>query len=146
MATFSSVTSSHVLAAIAEHDDRGEAAFLGVYGFTPTPGVTLTHEGRAYDATAILAVAHRYATGRAALPEEMTGGKVAVGTLLSKRGFEVSGGRSAATAPARRAATRTPKAPAAPRTRKAAEPEEPPALCPTCYMALPATGVCDTCA
>jgi hypothetical protein len=144
MATFSSVTPQHVLSAIAEHDDRGAQAFLGVYGFTATPGVTLTHDGRSYDATAILAVAHRYATGRAALPEEMTGGKVAVGTVLSRRGFEVTGGRAAASAPARRTATRT-KAPAAPRARKVSEPEAPPALCPTCYMALPATGVCDTC-
>jgi hypothetical protein len=144
MATFSSVTPQHVLAAIAEHDDRGAQAFLGVYGFAPTPGVTLTHDGRTYDATAILAVAHRYATGRAALPEEMNGGKVAVSTLLTKRGFEVSGGR-AASAPARRTTTRATKAPAAPRVRKAAEPEAPPALCPTCYMALPATGICDTC-
>jgi hypothetical protein len=143
MATFSSVTAQHVLSAIAEHDDRGEQAFLGVYGFSPTASVVLTHEGRPYDATAILAVAHRYATGRAALPEEMAGGKVAVGTLLAKRGFEVSGGRNAAP-PVRRTTTRT-KAPAAPRVRKTAEPETPPALCPTCYMALPATGQCDAC-
>ncbi|WP_418276898.1 hypothetical protein ACNHYB_03015 [Isoptericola jiangsuensis] len=145
MATFSSVTPQHVLSAIAEHDDRGAQAFLGVYGFTPTAGVTLTHEGRSYDATALLAVAHRYATGRAALPEEMTAGKVAVGTILAKRGFEVSGGRPSA--PARRIASRTPSRQAAvPRARKVAEPETPPAMCPTCHMALPGTGVCDTCA
>ncbi|WP_402465559.1 hypothetical protein [Isoptericola aurantiacus] len=140
MATFSSVTRPHVLSAIAEHDDRGAGAFLKLYGFTPTPGVTLTHAGATYDATAILAVAHRYATGRAALPEEMGGGKVAVGTLLGKRGFEVSGARAAA--PARRSPQRAPRAT---RPRQAAEPEKPTPVCPTCFMALPATGVCDSC-
>ncbi|NNU26230.1 hypothetical protein [Isoptericola sediminis] len=139
MATFSSVTRTHVLSAIAEHDDRGAAAFLGVYGFTPTPGVTLTHEGQAYDATALLAVAHRYATGRAALPEEMTGGKVAVGTLLGKRGFDVTGAPSSRTTARRTTASR----PATP--RKAPEPEKPTPVCPSCFMALPATGVCDSC-
>ncbi|MEG3613716.1 hypothetical protein [Isoptericola haloaureus] len=141
MATFSSVTRTHVLSAIAEHDDRGASAFLSVYGFSPTPGVTLTHDGEAYDATAILAVAHRYATGRAALPEEMTGGKVAVGTLLGKRGFDVTGGRPAATS-ARRS---TAKAPRSTTPRKAPEPEKPTPVCPSCFMALPATGVCDSC-
>ncbi|GAA4726687.1 hypothetical protein GCM10023216_16710 [Isoptericola chiayiensis] len=137
MATFSSVTRPHVLSAIAEHDHRGQGAFLKLYGFTPTPGVTLTHEGRTYDATALLAVAHRYATGRAALPEEMTGGKVAVGALLAKRGFEVSGGRAST------AGRSAPKAPRA--TRRAPEPERPTPVCPSCFMALPATGVCDSC-
>ena len=42
----------------------------------------------------------------------------------------------------RRAAT--PKAPAAKRPTKPAD--RPPAICPTCYMALPATGICDYCA
>ncbi|MDO8152602.1 hypothetical protein [Isoptericola sp. b408] len=139
MATFSSVTRPHVLSAIAEHDDRGATAFLRLYGFTPTPGVTLTHEGRTYDATALLAVAHRYATGRAALPEEMTGGKVAVGTLLSKRGFDVTGAPSSRTTARRTTASR----PATP--RKAPEPEKPTPVCPSCFMALPATGVCDSC-
>ncbi|GAA1985308.1 hypothetical protein GCM10009718_23310 [Isoptericola halotolerans] len=141
MATFSSVTRPHVLSALAEHDDRGPVAFLKLYGFTPTPGVTLTYSGTTYDATAILAVAHRYATGRAALPEEMADGKVAVGALLRKRGFEIIGGFDT-TAPSRRAPQR---AAAAPRTRRAQEPEKPTPVCPTCFMALPATGTCDSC-
>lgn len=141
MATFSSVTARHVHAAMAEHDDRGAQAFLRLYGFTPTPGTTVTYEGKSYDATAILAVAHRYATGRAALPEEMGGGKVTVAALLSKRGFEVSGGGSTTTT-ARRAPQRAPR-PATP--RRTQEPEKPTPVCPTCFMALPATGVCDSC-
>jgi hypothetical protein len=36
------------------------------------------------------------------------------------------------------------KPPAAPKPRKREEP--PPAICPTCFMQLPASGRCDTCA
>ncbi|MFV2142875.1 MULTISPECIES: hypothetical protein [Isoptericola] len=138
MATFSSVTRPHVLSAIAEHDDRGPVAFLKLYGFSPTPGTTLQFGGTTYDAMAILAVAHRYATGRAALPEEMEGGKVAVGTLLRKHGFEVDGSGGAPTSRAPRRTTRTTRA-------KAQEPEKPAPVCPTCFMTLPGTGVCDSC-
>lgn len=69
--------------------------------------------------------------------------------------------RTAHFAPARKAATRQPAAPrasrattsraaAAPRTtaKKAAAPkpeEKPVRLCPTCFTAVPATGVCDYC-
>ncbi len=147
VATFSAVTRQHILAAIAEHDDRGRESFLGVYGFTPSPGRTLVHEGRTYDATAILGVAHRYATGRLATPDELEGGKVAVATILSKRGFEATG--ATADAPARtstRASTRTSaRATRTAPARRASEPEKPPAICPTCFMAMPATGVCDSC-
>ncbi len=139
MATFSAVTRQHILAAIAEYDDRGRESFLGVYGFTPSPRHTLTHEGRTYDSTAILGVAHRYATGRLATPEELDAGKVSPGAILRKHGFQASG--PTADAPARRPA-RTPERP---RARRAAEPEKPEAICPTCYMAMPATGVCDNC-
>ncbi|GAA1855080.1 hypothetical protein [Myceligenerans crystallogenes] len=149
MATFAAVTRTHVLAAITEHDDRGAAVFLGAYGFTPTPGITLSHDGRTYDAKAILAVAHRHATGRAALPEELADGKVAVGTLLGRRGFEVSGAAKPAAAGAGSGTTtrRAAKA-AAPRpatTRRAAVEEKPEIICPTCFMALPGSGICDTC-
>ncbi|WP_407317899.1 hypothetical protein UQW22_15045 [Isoptericola halotolerans] len=141
MATFSSVTRPHVLSAIAEHDDRGPVAFLRLYGFSPTPGTTLQFGGTTYDAMAILAVAHRYATGRAALPEEMEGGKVAVGALLRKHGFEVDGS-GGAPAPVRR----SPRSAArASRSAATQEPEKPAPVCPTCYMTLPATGVCDSC-
>ena len=42
----------------------------------------------------------------------------------------------------RAAAVRKPRAEPAPRKREAA----PPAICPTCFMQLPASGRCDTCA
>ncbi|WP_265521189.1 hypothetical protein [Oerskovia flava] len=143
MATFSAVTRQHILAAIAEYDDRGAENFLGVYGFDPSTGYPLVHEGRTYDATAVLGVAHRFATGRVATAEEFAGGVQAAATILRKRGFDVTG-------------PPTPPAPARPRrsspaprtrttTRRAAEPEKPAAICPTCFMVLPATGVCDSC-
>lgn len=148
VATFSSVTARHVLQAIAEHDDRGTENFLGLYGFSPTPGYALVHEGRSYDPAAVLGVAHRYATGRAATAEEFRDGLGAAVALLRRRGFEVTEPAKAA-APARRSAatrtprTTTPRQPAAP--RRPVVVERPTAICPTCSMALPATGVCDSC-
>jgi hypothetical protein len=137
------VTRQHILQAITEYDDRGRESFLGVYGFTPSPGRTLVHDGRTYDATAILGVAHRYATGRLATPDELEGGKVAVATILRKRGFEANG--AAAETPARTLARTSARTTRTAPARRASEPEEPPAICPTCFMALPATGVCDSC-
>lgn len=159
MATFSSVTRQHVLAAIAEHDTRGAEGFLALYGFPPSGG-TLTHEGHAYDARAILGVAHRYATGRLATVEEFHGELHAIG-LLRKRGFDVTEPPSAHRAAPRTTSSRaTPSRsapagsarsaprPRAPQTaaRAAAARDAAPALCPTCSMALPTTGVCDYCA
>ena len=153
VATFSSVTRQHVLAALEEHDARGAEDFLAVYGFEPGTG-TLTHEGRTYDARAILGVAHRYATGRLARQDEFHS-ELQATSLLSRRGFEVSeppSARRAATA----ATTKAPRTPRAPRAPRASTPKAParapkredlpPAICPTCFTALPATGVCDTCA
>ncbi|NUU17241.1 hypothetical protein HP550_08250 [Cellulomonas humilata] len=135
MATFSAVTRQHILQAIAEYDSRGGDDFLGVYGFAPG-GYPLLHEGRSYDSTAILGVAHRYATGRLASADEVgTGGSA----VLRKRGFDVTeppSVRRAPVAPVRRA----------PATRRAtAAPERVAAICPTCAMVLPATGICDDC-
>ena len=110
MATFSSVSRQHVLQAIQEHDDRGADAFLGVYGFEATPGETFSHEGRTYDARAVLAVAHRYATGRAATPEELR--STPTGTLLARRGFEVAGPAARATSATRSSARWTASWPA----------------------------------
>jgi len=143
VATFSSVTSQHLLAAIAEHDERGAEAFLASYGFEPSTDAQILHFGRRYDARAILAVAHLRATGRIATPEEFRSSLEQALTIARRRGFEVSGPTTAT----RRAPSRTtgtaPRKPATP--RKPAEPEKPPAICPTCSMALPATGVCDWC-
>lgn len=144
MATFSSVTPSHVLKALAEHDSRGAEAFLALYGFEPS-GSTLTHEGRGYDARVILAVAHRYATGRLAQPEEFHGVTQAV-LLLRRRGFEVTEPAGARRVPAPAPAAKRTAAQRTTPTRRAPVREERIVLCPTCSMTLPATGVCDYCA
>lgn len=148
MATFSAVTRQHVLQAIAEYDDRGAEAFLGVYGYQRTILDSFEHEGRSYDARAVLGVAHRYATGRLASPEEIQGDRLDPAPILRKRGFEVAGSSAPAAArraPARAAAPRKAAAPKAPSTRRTTEDERPAPVCPTCFMTLPATGVCDTC-
>lgn len=149
MATFSSVTQQHILQALAEYDARGGDQFLDVYGFTPSYDHPLVHDGRSYDTRAVLGVAHRFATGRIATPEEVESGFDGALTILRRRGFTVTEPPSA---PRRMApATRTPRAPRAstatrtPTRAASAAPERAPMICPTCSMVLPATGVCDNC-
>ncbi|HMO12323.1 MAG TPA: hypothetical protein PKB06_12670 [Actinotalea sp.] len=149
MATFSSVQRQHVLQAIAEYDTHGTAAFLDLYGFEPVRGYTVVHEGHSYDCRALLGVAHKYATGRLATPEEFNGGMHAAVAILRKRGFDVTepAGVDRPAAP-RRAAAGSPRTMAstsrAP-VRRSPSAERPAAICPTCFTALPATGVCDAC-
>lgn len=152
MATFSSVSRQHVLLALAEYDERGSDAFLNLYGFAPTPGYALVHEGRPYDVQAVLGVAHRFATGRLATPDAFSSGMANAVAILRKRGFEVTEPAGAV----RLAPVKAPRAPRAPRASapRAARPisarttdarDAPPVLCPTCSMTLPSTGVCDYC-
>jgi hypothetical protein len=143
VATFSAVQRSHILQAIEECDRRGGEDFLGVYGFAPSVGYVLTHEDRTYDSKAILGVAHRYATGRLATSEEFGDGMGAAAELLRKRGFEVSEPAVAAR-PARSVRPRAATPRQAP-VRRVAVPDRPVAMCPTCFIALPATGICDQC-
>ena len=146
MATFSAVTRQHVLQAIAEYDSRGREDFLGVYGYEPSDEYTIQHNGRDYDSQAILGVAHRYATGRLAAAHEFSNGPSGMSAILRKRGFEVTEPRppSRPAAPPAKPARATTT-----RTRTTARPavvDRPVALCPTCSMVLPGTGVCDYCA
>lgn len=149
MATFSAVTRQHILQAIAEYDERGADGFRGVYGFEPATGYPLLHEGRTYDSRAVLGVAHRYATGRLATADEFGDGMASAAALLRRRGFEVTEPAAPARAASTARATRAPRAPKAASgtasTRRTAAPEREAAICPTCSMALPATGVCDYC-
>jgi hypothetical protein len=145
VATFSSVTQQHILQALAEYDARGGEQFLDVYGFAPSDDYPLLHEGRSYDSRAVLGVAHRFATGRLATPQEVESGFHGAVTILRRRGFTVSE-PSSPTRP--RASATTPRASSASRTAPRAvstAPERTPAICPTCSMALPATGICDNC-
>ena len=152
MATFSSVRQQHILQALAEYDARGGEEFLDVYGFTPSDDCPLVHLGRSYDSRAVLGVAHRFATGRIATPEEVESGFDGAVAILRRRGFTVSEPYSAPrrTAPttSRTARATTRRASAASRTPTrgvSTAPERTPTICPTCSMALPATGVCDNC-
>jgi hypothetical protein len=151
VATFSSVTRQHILQAIAEYDARGGEEFLEVYGFGPSRSYTLVHEGRSYDAKAILGVAHRFATGRLATSDELDAGSRAAVAIMRKRGFEVSEPTSASHAtPVRALRTTRPTATRSTVARSAvarstAARETPAAICPTCSMTLPATGICDEC-
>lgn len=137
------MTRLHLLQALAEYDTRGGERFLEVYGFEPSRGYTLVHEGRSYDATAILGVAHRFATGRLATSDEVNGGMRGAVGIMRKRGFEISEPASAARA--RPAPARPSRSTRPPTARPAAARETPAAICPTCSMTLPATGVCDEC-
>ena len=149
VATFSSVTQQHILQALAEYDARGGPEFLDVYGFVPSDDYTLVHDGRSYDSRAVLGVAHRFATGRHATPEEVESGFDVAVTILRRRGFTVS--EPSPASHRRVPATRTPRAPRAsapsrtPTRGARTAPERPPTICPTCSMALPGTGVCDNC-
>ncbi len=144
MATFSSVTRLHVLQALAEYDARGMEEFLEVYGFAPSRDHTLLHEGRSYDARAVLGVAHRFATGRLATSDEVSSGMQGAVAILRKRGFAVSEPASVPrTTPVR--APRGSRTPRTPTVRSVASREAPVAICPTCSMTLPATGICDEC-
>lgn len=138
------MTRQHILRAIEEHDDRGRDAFVGVYGFTPTPGHTFVHEERTYDSKAVLGVAHKYATGVPARAEDLVDAKCDDAAILRKHGFVATAPASAAPAPARKqAAPRRKTVSASP--RKAAVPEPELKICPTCFTALPGTGICDEC-
>jgi len=151
VATFSGVTRQHILQAIAEYDTRGRDDFLGVYGYSATPGYALVHEGSSYDLPAVLGVAHRFATGRVAPSDEVTGSIAAATTILRKRGFEVTEPASTArttstlSSSGARSTARTPRTTAARTPARRSAPEPTPALCPTCSTTLPATGICDFC-
>ncbi|TCN35532.1 hypothetical protein EV644_11595 [Kribbella orskensis] len=88
--TFDVVTRDHVLSALSEYDERGAEEFLARYGFGPAREYLLLHGGRSYDSKAVLGVAHKYATGRAATSSEFSGGVSGAAKVLRQLGFEVT--------------------------------------------------------
>jgi hypothetical protein len=154
---------SHVTAALAECDRLGSREFLSRYSFGRSRAYTLWHGGQEYDPKAILGVAYTHATGRAPTRDEFRGSLSPAMRVLQGLGFDVvvdeeeleqeerrEQARPAVSTPS--AASGTSRAPArtAP-ARKAVKPtrvkpiDVPVKVCPTCYTALPATGVCDYC-
>lgn len=87
-----SVTRQSVLQAIAEYDDLGQAEFLRRRGFGETRNFRLVYQGRFYDSTAIVGVAHGYATGRFVDNSEFSGGLATVADCLCGLGFVVDHG------------------------------------------------------
>jgi hypothetical protein len=159
MPDWSLVGKQHVLAAIAECDRVGSRDFLQRYRFGRARASTVWHRGQEYDSKAILGVALLHATGRAATADDFAGGEEGAVRVLAGLGFDVVVDEEALAAepkprvrkpaPTRAAgATRSPRAAKATKTakpRRTPKPEERVKVCPTCYMALPATGICDTC-
>lgn len=171
MSDWSRVDRSHVLAAIAECDRLGSREFLSRYRFGRAKASTVWHGGQEYDVKAILGMALLHATGRPATKQDFSSGEGAAARLLTGLGFDVAVDEEAIEAEDRALATRAleaetvattssakaarPRKPAAARQPAAPKPvkkvgrpnpvDQPTQLCPTCFMALPLTGICDNC-
>jgi hypothetical protein len=154
MPDWSLVGKQHVLAAIAECDRLGSRDFLQRYRFGRARASTVWHRGQEYDSKAILGVAYLHATGHAATADDFTRGEAGAVDLLQGLGFDVVVDEEALAAEsqprARKASAaakpvRTARASTAAKPRRTTKPEERVKICPTCFMALPATGICDNC-
>jgi hypothetical protein len=148
-----SIDRDHVLTAMDTWDAAGGANYMLVRGGVSTH--VLMHHGKEYDAAAIAGIAHGLATGRTLTPADIPGGSAGASKALTRLGFQVrddsppservrgTGPRSAAprTGTTRAASARSASTP---RPRVAAS-DRPDKLCPRCWIALPATGICDQC-
>jgi len=147
-----SIDRDHVLTAMETWDAAGGANYMLVRGGVSTH--VLLHRGREYDAAAIAGIAHGLATGRTLTPADIPGGSEGASKALTRLGFEIRDDSppraSTARVPGSRASTprasRTPSARSAPtRSPRVAASDRPVTLCPRCFIALPATGICDQC-
>lgn len=132
------VSRSHVLAALNECDNLGSKEFLRRYGFGRAKAYTLWHQGQEYDPQAVLGVAYLLAAGTAARSNELADGMDGAAKVLTDLGFDVVVDEEALAAEKPRRATAAKPKPAAAR-------EATLKVCPTCHMALPASGNCDFC-
>ena len=129
---------SHVVAAMQEHDRLGSKEFLRRYGFGRARSYVVWHQGHEYAAMAILGAAYLHAAGKPATSAELSGGEQDAAKVLIDLGFDVVAEEEAVTT--RR--TSKPRLKPKPSTRKT---EPVVQVCPRCFTALPATGVCDYC-
>lgn len=152
MSLLNSIDRDHVLTAIETWDSAGGSNYMLVRGGVSTH--VLRHLGREYDAAAIAGIAHGLATGRTLAPADIPGGSEGASKMLTRLGFEIrddSPPRAKAPRPSQartrpgssRSSTRA-AAPSTPRPRVAAS-DKPDVLCPRCFIAVPATGICDNC-
>jgi len=137
MVAFSAVTRQHVLAAINEYDEVGQDEFLGRYGFAPSQEHVVRHANQSYDSKVLLGAALGYATGTAATAAEFTSSKTAAAKVLRDLDFDVLSPEKADTV----VVPTTTIANA--RRTNGIEPVV--AICPTCFLALTASGACDNC-
>ncbi|PKH38953.1 hypothetical protein SAMN05192575_103369 [Nocardioides alpinus] len=154
MSLLNSIDRDHVLTAIETWDTAGGGNYMLVRGGVSTH--VLLHLGREYDAAAIAGIAHGLATGRTLTPADIPGGSEGASKALTRLGFEIRDdsppGASKSRLPTANKRTGTPRptrtsraaSPSTPRPRPAAS-DKPDVLCPRCFIAVPATGICDTC-
>lgn len=149
MSLLNSIDRDHVLTAMETWDSAGGSNYLLVRGGVSTH--VLVHGGREYDAPAIAGIAHGLATGRTLAADDIPGGSSGAAKALTRLGFTIrDDSPPGAETPRRTPSGRTSPARSVSATGKRKPPrmaasDRPVALCPTCYLALPATGVCDTC-
>lgn len=154
MSLLNSIDRDHVLTAMDTWDAAGGANYMLVRGGVSTH--VLLHRGREYDAAAIAGIAHGLATGRTLTPADVPGGSAGASKALTRLGFEVRDDSPPSTrvpgtrARTPRASTSSSSSASTPRTtttrpKRVAEVDRPVNLCPTCFIALPATGICDQC-
>jgi hypothetical protein len=145
-----SIDRDHVLTALETWDAAGGSNYMLVRGGVSTH--VLLHHGREYDAAAIAGIAHGLATGRTLTPADIPGGSAGASKALTRLGFDI---RDDSPPTERVPGTRAPRTSSAsprasrstgtPRPSRVAATDRPVNLCPRCFLALPATGICDNC-
>jgi hypothetical protein len=146
-----SIDRDHVLTAMETWDAAGGANYMLVRGGVSTH--VLRHHGKEYDAAAIAGIAHGLATGRTLTPADIPGGSAGASKALARLGFDIrddsppSAPRTprSSTRPRSTSRTSTSRSAAPTRAPRVAASDKPVNLCPRCFIALPATGICDTC-
>ncbi len=153
MSLLNSIDRDHVLTAIETWDAAGGANYMLVRGGVSTH--VLLHLGREYDAAAIAGIAHGLATGRTLTPADIPGGSAGASKALTRLGFEirdesppterVPGTRSSTRSSTSRTRPTAGRNTGTPRPTRVAASDKPDTLCPRCFIAVPATGICDNC-
>ncbi|MER6828973.1 Shedu immune nuclease family protein [Streptosporangium sp. NPDC000563] len=87
--TLDKITRDDVLRSIDEYKLIGQKSFLDKYGYGPSVRYLIAYQGTAYDAKAILGVAHKFSQGKALRPENFSGGQSHTIQTLRNLGFEV---------------------------------------------------------
>jgi len=137
MVAWTAVTRQHVLAAIHEYDEIGQDEFLSRYGFAPSTDYVLRHGNNSYDSKAIVGAALGHATGTPGTAAELSG-KAGATKVLRNLEFDVL-------SPAKAASAEVVATTSIPNQRRTNGIEPVVAICPTCFLAVSASGACDNC-